>query len=144
MHRVLSGLLGAGLLVNGSFMLIAPGDWYFLVPGVADSGPLNAHFARDVGAIYLLGALAFLGLGFSPSGWARGAAMLAAGFLALHALLHLGETIAGHHHAHFLRDLPGIYAPAALALWLALARPSPKLGKVTHETLADPPLHRGL
>src|SRR5262249_52922948 len=47
-------VVGLALAANGTFMLVAPSAWYGLVPGVAATGPLNAHFVRDIGAAYLV------------------------------------------------------------------------------------------
>ena len=52
-------VLGVAAVANGLFMLVAPMDWYFAVPGVTTTGPFNQHFLRDIGLIYL-----FLGAAF--------------------------------------------------------------------------------
>ena len=143
MRPILSALLGAMLAVNGSYMLAAPGSWYDAVPGVAESGPLNAHFVRDIGTIYLLTGLAFLWLARSPR--ARGAALVGALFLALHGLIHLGEGISSDHWHNLASMLACICAPAVLALWLAFARPgTPSRKENDHASLADQALHRCL
>lgn len=48
--------MGLGLLLaaNGLFMLADPAQWYAIVPGVPETGPFNAHFVRDIGAIYVV------------------------------------------------------------------------------------------
>ena len=53
--------LGALLLLNGLYMLIAPQAWYWAIPGVPERGSFNVHFVRDIGIIYALcgGALVF-------------------------------------------------------------------------------------
>ena len=50
---------GGFLLANGVFMLTAPMTWYYLVPGVTDTGFFNQHFIRDIGIIQI-----FLGAAF--------------------------------------------------------------------------------
>ncbi len=112
-------LLGALLAVNGTAMLLAPEAWYGAVPGVADSGPLNAHFVRDLGWAYALAGGALLWRAFDPvRGWP--AALTGALFLCGHALVHGAEAVTGHAHGStFGADVAGIYLPAALALWLA-------------------------
>jgi AhpD family alkylhydroperoxidase len=118
--RGLAALLAAGLAVNGALMLAAPAGWYAGLPGVSATGSFNPHFVRDIGAAYLAAALA--------SGWAgwrggRAAMLPAAGFLGLHALIHLFE--AGHAGGTALAvELTGVYLPALLALGLALPLPS--------------------
>jgi hypothetical protein len=47
------------LISNGMFMLAAPTTWYFLVPGVKETGSFN-HFIRDIGIIQV-----FLGAAFA-------------------------------------------------------------------------------
>jgi hypothetical protein len=53
-------LFGVALGANGIFMLVAPENWYFAVPGVTPTGPFNQHFLRDIGLIFLLLGGAFL------------------------------------------------------------------------------------
>jgi hypothetical protein len=52
MRRTLIWLFN--LAGNGVFMLAWPAVWYGLTPGVAETGPFNPHFARDVGGAYLV------------------------------------------------------------------------------------------
>jgi hypothetical protein len=53
-------LFGVALGANGIFMLVAPENWYFAVPGVTSTGPFNQHFFREIGLIFLLLGGAFL------------------------------------------------------------------------------------
>lgn len=114
--------IGLGLLLaaNGFLMLFYPGGWYAIVPGVSETGPLNPHFVRDIGAAYLVTGVAIAALGFDAR--AAPAALAGALFLTLHALVHVIDAMAGRTHAdHVLAELTGVYAPAAIALWLALS-----------------------
>jgi hypothetical protein len=114
-------LIGAALLLNGLTMLVAPAFWFQSVPGVRETGPLNLHLVRDVGCAYLVAAL---GLGWralkgAPS---ESAAVLAAGFLLLHAGVHLWEVAVGIcGWDRFLQDVPGVVVPGILVLWLSRA-----------------------
>ena len=125
MARTIAGALGAILALNGLAMLFAGLWWYAAVPGVTATGPYNPHFVRDIGAAYLVagGALA------AYAAWPREAwsgLVAAAAFLTLHAAIHAYDAVCGTHPlADVLRDLAGVYLPAALALWLA-ARPAAK------------------
>ena len=112
--RILAIILGALMAANGVFMFVAPPDWYQAVPGVPDTGPLNLHFVRDIGIAYFVsgGAIVWGALG---GGWRTTA--LGAAFLALHSLLHIGETIMGHHHDVLLNEAIAVHLPA----WLAVA-----------------------
>src|SRR5215470_2722954 len=109
--------LGLALAANGFLMLVDPAGWYAMVPGVPETGPLNAHFIRDIGAAYLVSSVAIAALALDPR--AGPAALVGALFLTLHALVHVGDhvgdAIAGRMHAdHLLAELVGVYAPAAL------------------------------
>src|SRR5690349_1974979 len=90
----IAALLGLGALANGTFMLVAPADWYFAVPGVTTTGPFNQHFLRDIGLVFLLvGGGLLLGAAraqYRVALW--GAASL---WLTGHALFHVWEVAVG-------------------------------------------------
>lgn len=119
MRTTLATILGLGLGVNGLGMLYAPEAWYRNVPGVMETGPANLHFIRDIGCAYLVAGLSLLWLARSPRrAWP--AAFAGGVFLALHALVHVQDTLAGREHMHRLAsELPTVFLPALLALWLA-------------------------
>ena len=136
MRCFVAWILGLGLAANGLAMLAVPGAWYAAIPGVPDTGPFNPHFVRDIGAAYLIAGTAFVALALSAK--ARPAASAAAGFLVLHALVHLFDLAAGREHAHALfAELPTIYLPALLALWLAWW-PSARITHSAKENNDDP------
>ena len=84
--RLVLLILGAFHIVNGLFMLFAPGAWYVAVPGVVQSGPMNHHFIADIGLAFLASGTGLI------YGIRRGAAAFAvagAAWPALHALLHI-------------------------------------------------------
>lgn len=86
-HRIVLG--GLALLFGGSglWMLAAPGSWYAATPGVEHTGPLNVHFIRDIGGIYLaMAAAQWLAL----RDWHRGrsALLVSLAWLTVHALVH--------------------------------------------------------
>jgi hypothetical protein len=63
MRGLVAWILGLGLAANDLAMLADPADWYAIVPGVIDTGSLNPHFVRDIGAAYLVcggGLVAFV------------------------------------------------------------------------------------
>jgi len=118
MRDLVAWMLGFGLAANGLIMLGFPAGWYASVPGVAESGSFNPHFIRDIGAAYLVAGVALAW--FARDRNARAAAQAAAAFLALHALVHLWDAAAGREHLHqLLIDLPTIFLPPALAIWIA-------------------------
>ena len=111
------GLLAAA---NGVFMLAAPAEWYFAVPGVTTTGPFNQHFLRDIGLIFLLVGGAFaLGAArkqYRPVLW--GAASV---WLAGHALFHFWEVAVGIcGPSALVRDFAAVTLPPILGGLLTL------------------------
>lgn len=116
----LAFVLGTAAIANGAFMLIAPENWYFAVPGVTTTGPFNQHFVRDIGLIFLFVGAAFL-LGVAkpdfrivfwaaPSLWLGG-----------HALFHFWEVAVGICSASVIpRDFPAVTLPAILGLSITI------------------------
>lgn len=118
MRDLVAWMLGLGLAANGLVMLGFPADWYAAVPGVIDAGPFNAHFIRDIGVAYLVSGAALVWLAANPA--ARPAAQAGAAFLALHTLVHVWDAATGREHVHqLLIDLPTVFLPPALAIWIA-------------------------
>lgn len=126
MVRILSVVLAVVLGGNGVAMLLAPLWWYGVMPGVTATGPFNPHFVRDIGAAYLVCGVVLVAFAWRPrASWPALAA--AAGFLMLHAAIHVFDAACGSTPLKdALRDLPGIYLLAAVVLALALgvARPA--------------------
>jgi hypothetical protein len=129
MRKILALILGAGLAAKGLFMLGDPAAWYAAVPGVPMTGPLNPHFVRDIGCAYCV---------------ARAAALAGGAFLALHALVHLWDWASGREMLdHLIADLPAVFAPPALALWLAWPNSIVRKEK-HHAEMVDPSARRGV
>jgi hypothetical protein len=123
----LAALLTITMSLNGVIMLAAGRWWYGAVPGVTGTGPFNPHFVKDIGAAYIVVGAAFGWLTLRPSPVARGAAAAGAGFLALHAAIHLSEAIgAPMRLADLARDFPGVILPALVALWIVAAPYQPR------------------
>jgi hypothetical protein len=140
MRSVLTVFLGVALAGNGAVMLLAPPLWYGSVPGVADTGPFNPHFVRDIGCAYLVSGGALTWFAFDAR--ARAAALASGAFLALHALVHLWDAAAGRESlGHTLQDLPGVFAPAAIALWVAWPRSQVSM-EDRHAKMADAAANR--
>jgi hypothetical protein len=104
-------------------MLLAPGSWYQHLPaGVPDTGPLNVHFVRDIGAAFFTIGAAFC-VAAPRAARGRGVVLAAATFSGLHALIHVGDLLEGRLPAdHWLVDLPGVFLPAIVLAVLALPR----------------------
>lgn len=117
---IVSAVLGAALAANGLVMLFAGLWWYGAVPGVTATGPYNPHFVRDIGAAYLVTGASLCAFAARPrQAWP--ALAPAAAFLTLHAAIHIFDAACGAHPlADVLRDAGGVYAPAVVAVVLAL------------------------
>ena len=116
-------ILGLSNIANGLWMLIAPAGWYHDLPaGVPDTGPLNLHFVRDIGAAFTTIGVAFCAA--APRARQHREVVLAAGlFLVLHALIHVADLLTGRLPAdHWAIDLPGVFVPAIFVAVLALPR----------------------
>jgi hypothetical protein len=118
MKRVLAGSIGTIAVVSGLVMLAAGRWFYATTPGVAETGPYNPHFVRDIGAAYLTAGAGLIALAWRASPVTRSAAISGALFLALHAAIHLAEAAgAPAGLADLSRDFPGVILPAMLAAW---------------------------
>lgn len=114
-------ILGLAMLANGLYMSIDPHGWYLAVPGVAERGPFNQHFLRDIGFIYLLGSAAFIHGAFSTRcRWQLW--LLPTAWLLLHALFHIWEVLMGVTQPQALQqDFMGVILPALVAVGLVVA-----------------------
>jgi uncharacterized protein YjeT (DUF2065 family) len=122
MRVVFIWVLGLALLANGVFMFLAPATWYGLYPDVVETGPLNLHFVRDIGAAYMVAGGGLLS--FAIDVRAGPAALAGACFLALHAMVHLWDAATGRESLrHLAEDVPAIILPAVLVFWTAWPRP---------------------
>ena len=121
--RAIFWILGLLNLGNGLWMLLAPAAWYHDLPaGVPDTGPLNLHFVRDIGAAFTTIGVAFC-VAAPHAPYRRGVLLGATLFYALHAAVHVADLLAGRLHAdHWLVDLPGVFLPAVLLGVLCLPR----------------------
>ena len=92
---VVLGFFAAGNLLNAAWMLASPRHWYENLPAnVPASGPLNEHFVRDIGSIYLLIGVA-LAAGVVRRSLRLPAMLLASAFYVLHALVHVYDSARG-------------------------------------------------
>lgn len=116
-------ILGLAHIGLGLYLLLAPESFYATVPGVIDTGPFNPHFVRDIGCAFVVAGGGFTWFAFDARGWA--AAVAGAGFLSLHALMHVLDGIAGRESIHHLLfDLPALIGIAAVGVWIAWPRTS--------------------
>jgi len=115
MTRTITLVLAVMMGGNGIWMFVDPPGWYASIPGVPDTGPLNLHFVKDIGLAYLTAGIAYA---WSALGAGWKAAALATLFVGLHALLHVGETMLGHHRDVIVNELVAVHLPAVIGLWL--------------------------
>lgn len=123
MVRIVAAALALFLGATALFQLIAPLTWYDSAPSVIATGPFNAHFVRDIGAAYLVAAGGLAAFAWKPHA-ARPALCAAAGFLVLHAAVHVFDAVCGDQPLQdTVRDFVGIHLVALITLGLALAGP---------------------
>ena len=116
----LIGFNGLFLFGNGLFMLTVPRAWYYIVPGVTDTGSFNQHFIRDIGIIQLFLGVAF-GIGMIRPERRIGLWAAATLWLIAHAVFHLWEVAVGMcSPSVILRDFPAVTLPAIIGVVLTL------------------------
>lgn len=104
-----------GNFLNGLWMLIDPKHWYLNLPGrVPDFGPLNEHFARDLGCAFILIGFVALKAAFDAP-FRKNAFLIIQLWLCSHAFVHLFDTFRGLvSMEHLYMDIPLCYAPPIL------------------------------
>ena len=129
MKRIVAGALGVFLGANGLVMLTLSMWWYASVPGVPATGPFNPHFVHDIGMAYLVVAGGLGWFAWRPvQGWP--ALVSGAAFLVLHGLIHVHDALLSPTCGHdMLRDLPGVFAPALIAAWIAVTSIPPPMAE---------------
>jgi len=120
-QKALLIVFGLISILNGVWMLAFPYHWYWNLPAaVPDTGPFNQHFVRDIGSAFLTVGVALVWASIQVQ-YAFPLVSLAALFSVLHACVHIIDMISGRMPAHhWLLDLPGIYFPAALLIYLTM------------------------
>jgi hypothetical protein len=117
-RRWSAGVLGGFNALNGAVMLADGPHWYKNVPGVAFTGPYNAHFVEDIGAAFLAAGLGLVARAWRTRYWPAAAA--GATFLAMHAAIHVimlvGMMLGLCSDEAWPFDIALVMAPAALAL----------------------------
>jgi hypothetical protein len=112
---------GAGYALNGFAMLFVPSLWFFrLVPGVPETGAFNAHLVMDGGTFYIPVGIALI-VAARDAERHIAAVAIAATATFLHAMLHIYSHAAGLLSLHhFVTEVVGIYAPAAVLSGITL------------------------
>lgn len=121
--RAFAVALGLPLVATAALMIASPSTWFHGFPGVASSGPFNAHLSRDFGCALLIAGAGFLHAARRPEG-ARRLVFACAALLTLHALVHLAEASAmAHAGPELISELATVHGPAAIALLCAFTWP---------------------
>ena len=119
--RILAAVIGVGGAANGVFMLAAPPLWYDSVPGLAHTGPFNAHFVSDIGVAYVVASVALLARAGRPRYWP--AAVAGAAFMSGHAIIHVLDIVS-ERTGNAGVDVGLVIVPALLAAWAAFPEKS--------------------
>ncbi len=116
-------ILGLGNLANGLWMLFWPEGWYHDLPaGVPDTGPLNLHFVRDLGAAFVTMAAVFFATARNAQRH-RGVVIGIGCWYVLHSIIHLYDVWAGLLDTHHLvEDIPLVYIPTVILIVLSHPR----------------------
>jgi len=103
--------LGANWLLNGVWMVWAPHHWYLHMPQVPQTGPLNEHFIRDYGSVFILiGAAVMITL--ARGTFTRSKHVWVLCFFAVHATLHVWDMVVGRlGHDHLTSGFPLVLIP---------------------------------
>jgi hypothetical protein len=117
--------LAAFYLITGLFIAIMPFGFYEIGPGVADTGPYNMHFLRDVGFAFTVSAL---GLGYGLHRRLKPLVVFGTAWLTLHGLFHLTLWLIHPSATGTVNDLALVVLPAALTTYLALTYNEPQHG----------------
>jgi len=116
-HTILWGLV-AFYLITGLYIAITPFGFYETAPGVADTGPYNMHFLRDVGFAFTVSALA---IGYGLVSRLKPLILFGSAWLSIHGVFHLVLWLVHPNHASptALIDLAIVVLPATLLTYLA-------------------------
>ncbi|MEO9461211.1 MAG: hypothetical protein ABJ242_00620 [Marinomonas sp.] len=119
MLRLTLFLLAGYFSLSGALIFAFPVQFYEMTPGLAEMGPYNLHFIKDVSFAFLASGA---GLFYGSHHQKRDLACLAAAWPFMHALFHL--QIWGHRGFPFdliwLSDFLGVVLPGLLAIALAM------------------------
>ena len=119
--RLVLFIFAVGTLVNGVWMLAAPQSWYTDLPGgVADTGPYNGHFIRDLGVVFVFIASGFVWCAMRPDR-SRNVLLVNTLFFSGHAVLHLLDLLTHRLPvSHWKLDLPLVFLPTVVLIVILL------------------------
>lgn len=119
-------LLGLGSVGIGIWMFAAPVGWSDVFPaGIADLGPINPHFIRDVGGWLVAGGMLYLFASLRPLKFGGVALLVNLIGSSLHAAGHIMDLTSGSIPAkHWIVDFPGVFLPLliqGILVWMLWA-----------------------
>lgn len=115
--RAFFSFISLGNFASGAWMLMNPLHWYENFPGrIPDFGPLNEHFVRDLGCIFVvLGVVSFKSVLDSSS--RKHTLFILQAWFSSHAVIHLFDTLRGLvAFEHLYMDVPLCYLPPILVV----------------------------
>lgn len=117
------GVGGLTSLATGVWMWFAPRNWYDIFPGdIADFGPANLHFIRDLGGWYAAGGVLLLFALTNPVRFGGVALLVTLISSFAHSVSHLRDVISSEVGAeHWITDLPFVHGPliiVAIMMWI--------------------------
>lgn len=113
--RTTIGLLGAFHVLEGLYMLLAPGSFY---SRIGTYGPENTHYVGDVGSFVLAFGIALL-LAVGRPSWRTAVLAVGALWYGVHAVNHLFDIGEARSSARGVIDTLLLALGAALLAWLA-------------------------
>ncbi|CAF4433231.1 unnamed protein product [Rotaria socialis] len=82
-------------IMHALWVLIAPEHWYHNLPaGVPEFGPINVHFIRDLGCVFLLHGVGLVFAAFNVS-YRLPLFTMNTAFYVLHMFVHVHEVVSG-------------------------------------------------
>jgi hypothetical protein len=124
LSRILLGVLGLIQVVNGLLMIGDTDSWYWAIPGVSQTGPMNHHFIIDIGLAFIVSGTSMT-IGLRAGRAATTCALIGATWPALHALFHILEWFVDGFPSELsvaVADAQGVVFIGFLGFSLALRR----------------------
>jgi hypothetical protein len=118
-QRLVLAASALAMAATGLWMMVDPPGWFAATPGVAETGPMNTHFVRDVGAAFLTFSIGLL-FAIPPLPARFALAAVAAVFAVLHALIHLYEAFGSAGRPIQPAEGAAIFGAAAVATIVAV------------------------
>lgn len=124
MRQITLYVLAAYFVLTSAYLFFFPQIFYDSTPGLAEMGPFNFHFIRDVSFAFLVGGAT---LAYGTKIGRRDVLVIGSAWPFLHSIFHL--TIWMHRGFPFdviwASDFAGVVVPGFLAMGLAMTSKPP-------------------